>query len=277
MTRALPWSDDAGKPPVAGLVVPRSFRILRPPPALTDDYALFLDIDGTLAEFAAAPQQVRIDQKLIEALPILRMRHGGALALVTGRAITDVDRMFPELDVPVAGQHGCERRDAQGTMHLHASNSGILLQLRALFAAFAARHPGLILEDKGATIALHYRQLPNLADHVQSVARSTFDAAGGAGYHLWEGKQLVEIRPDGRDKGKAIVDFMGEPPFAGRKPVFVGDDVTDEDGFTAVEALGGWSVKVGTGRTRAQYRLPNIAAAHRWLLTGVAMALPNRE
>ncbi len=262
---------------VAEVLVPRSGRNLLPPPKLADDHALFLDIDGTLAEFAAAPQQVRIDQKLIEALPFLRMRHGGALALVTGRAISDVDRMFPELGVPVAGQHGCERRDAQGTMHLHTSNSGILLQLRALFAAFAARHPGLILEDKGATIALHYRQLPQLAGEVQAVARSTFDAAGGPGYSLWEGKQLVEIRPDGRDKGKAIGDFMGEPPFAGRQPVFLGDDVTDEDGFAAVAALGGWSVKVGAGRTCAQYRLPNIAAAHRWLLTGIAIASRTRE
>lgn len=254
-----------------GAVGRRTWRFARPPPPhLAEHYAVFLDIDGTLAEFAATPREVRIDRKLIEALPFLGMRHGGALALVTGRAITDVDRMFPELGIPVAGQHGCERRDAQGTLHLHAADPGILGQLRTMFAAFAARHPGVILEDKGATIALHYRQSPQLADHIRSVARSSFDAAGGAGYRLWEGKRLVEIRPDGRDKGKAIVDFMGEPPFAGRKPVFVGDDVTDEDGFAAVDAMGGWSVKVGAGRTSAQFRLPNIAAAHRWLLTGIS-------
>jgi trehalose 6-phosphate phosphatase len=238
---------------------------------LADDCALFLDIDGTLAEFALTPREVRIDRQLVAALPFLRVRHGGALALVTGRSIKDVDRMFPDLGIPVAGQHGCERRDASGTLHLHASNAAVLEKLRALFAAFAARHPGLLLEDKGATVALHYRQSPELADYVHSVARSSFDAVGGEGYSLWEGKQLVEIRPDSRDKGKAIADFMRETPFAGRKPVFVGDDITDEDGFVAVEAMGGWSVKVGAGRTRAQYRLPDIAAARRWLLTGLAI------
>jgi trehalose 6-phosphate phosphatase len=255
----------------------RPWRFVRPhPPPLAEDYALFLDIDGTLAEFAATPREVRIDRRLIEALPLLRVRHGGALALVTGRSITDVDRMFPELDIPVAGQHGCERRDALGTLHLHASDPDVLRKLRELFSAFADRHPGLLLEDKGATVALHYRQSPQLADQVHSAARSAFDAAGGEGYSLWEGKQLVEIRPDGRDKGKAIADFMLEPPFSGRKPVFIGDDITDEDGFAAVTALGGWSVKVGRGRTCAQYRLPDIVAARRWLLTSVSIELGNR-
>jgi trehalose 6-phosphate phosphatase len=240
------------------------------PPPLAEGCALFLDIDGTLAEFAATPREVRIDQQLIAALPFLRTRYGGALALVTGRSIRDVDRMFPDLGVPVAGQHGCERRDALGTLHLHTSNPAVLEKLLALFSAFAARHPGLLLEDKGATVALHYRQSPQLAGQVQSIARSSFDAVGPEGYRLWEGKQLVEIRPDGRDKGKAIVDFMSEPPFAGRTPVFVGDDVTDEDGFAAVAAMGGWAVKVGSGRTCALYRLPDIASARRWLLAGIA-------
>jgi trehalose 6-phosphate phosphatase len=241
-----------------------------PPPPLAREYALFLDIDGTLAEFAATPREVRIDEQLIQALPALRTRHGGAVALVTGRSIGDVDRMFPELDIPVAGQHGCERRDASGILHLHASDPTILKKLRELFAAFADRHPGLLLEDKGATVALHYRQLPDLAAEVQSVTRSAFDAAGAQGYLLGEGKQLVEIRPDSRDKGKAIVDFMGEPPFSGRMAVFVGDDVTDEDGFAAVNLMQGWTVKVGSGRTCAQYRLPDIATARHWLLAGVA-------
>lgn len=249
----------------------RSRYLARPhPPPLAREYALFLDIDGTLAEFAATPREVRIDEQLIQALPALRTRHGGAVALVTGRSIVDVDRMFPELDIPVAGQHGCERRDADGILHLHASNPTILKKLRELFAAFADRHPGLLLEDKGATVALHYRQLPELAGQVQSVARSALDAAGAEGYLLGEGKQLVEIRPDGRDKGTAIVDFMSEPPFFGRMAVFVGDDVTDEDGFAAVNLMRGWTVKVGSGRTCAQYRLPDIATARHWLLAGVA-------
>jgi trehalose 6-phosphate phosphatase len=223
-----------------------------------------------LADFAATPQEVQIDRQLVEALPLLRARHGGALALVTGRSIPDVDRMFPGLDLAVAGQHGCERRDAAGTVHLHAPDPAMLQQLRELFSAFAARHPGVLFEDKGATVALHYRQQPQLAGQVHSVARSTFDSAGVEGYRVSAGKQLVEIRPDGSDKGKAIADFMGELPFAGRKAVFIGDDVTDEDGFAAVAAMGGWAVKVGRGRTCARYRLPDIAAARRWLLSGLS-------
>jgi trehalose 6-phosphate phosphatase len=236
------------------------------PPPLHADCALFLDIDGTLAEIAAEPRLVRIDEALVGLLPGLARNLGGALALVTGRTIADVDRLLPAPRLPVAGQHGCEWRGADGAIHLHAPSTATLARLRSMFAELAARHDGLWVEDKGVTLALHYRRSPRLASHVHRWLRASFAAIGGGGdYVLQAGKMLVEARPAGRDKGTAIRDFMAEPPFAGRIPVFVGDDRTDEHGFATVERQGGWSVKVGPGRTAARFRLSGVAAVRQWL------------
>jgi trehalose 6-phosphate phosphatase len=233
---------------------------------------VFLDIDGTLLELAPAPDQVHVSPALEALLVSLRRRLGGALALVTGRAIGDVDRLFPGMRMAVAGQHGCERRDAEGTLHLHARRTATLEQLRALFTAFARRHEGLLLEDKGASLALHYRGAPGLAAHVHRTMRETVAASGTNDYRLEPGKRLLELRPDARDKGTAIRDFMAEPPFRGRCPVFVGDDLGDEHGFAVVRHMGGWAVKVGPGATRAQHRLPDVAAVVAWLASASSVA-----
>jgi trehalose 6-phosphate phosphatase len=244
---------------------PRPARFVRPPPpALARDCALFLDIDGTLAELAQTPDAVHIDEAVAQALPRLARELGGALALVTGRAITSADLLFPGIKLAMAGQHGCERRDASGTIHLHAPRRETYAKLCKLFRALAKRHPELLIEDKGAAIALHYRAAPHLASHVHQTLRRSISEA--TGYTLQAGKMLLEVRPEGRDKGAAIDDFMAESPFAGRVPVFVGDDLTDEHGFATVERLGGWTVKVGVGRTMARYRLPNVGAVSSWLM-----------
>ena len=137
-------------------------------------------------------------------------------------------------------------------------------------SGLAKRHPQLLLEDKGASLALHYRGSPELASHVHRTLRRSL--APDEGYELQPGKMLLEVRPEGRDKGTAIDDFMAEAPFAGRVPVFVGDDLTDEHGFAVVERLGGWTVKVGPGRTAARFRLPDPAAVRQWLLAPVEAA-----
>ncbi len=255
----------------ADLALPRPARYVRPPPPpLGRDCALFLDIDGTLAEFADTPEAVRIDPAMAMLLPALMRELSGALAIVTGRAITSADALFPGLTLPMAGQHGCERRDAAGAIHMHAPVKATQAKLRDLLSGLALRHPELMLEDKGATIALHYRATPQLASHVHRTLRRSVDAAEG--YQLQQGRMLLEVRPDDRDKGTAIVDFMAEHPFAGRVPVFIGDDRTDEHGFVAVERLGGWSVKVGPGRTSARFRLPDPSAVRDWLLAPIATA-----
>lgn len=250
---------------------PRPLRFVRPPPPPLDkDCALFLDIDGTLAELAHAPDAVRIDKEIASALPRLLRELDGALALVTGRSITSADLLFPGLKLPMAGQHGCERRDCAGTIHLHAPVKKTQARLRKLLRGLAKRHPQLLLEDKGVSLALHYRSTPQLASHVHQMLRQSIDEDGG--YELQPGKLLLEVRPEGRDKGAAIDDFMAEEPFAGRLPVFVGDDLTDEHGFAAVERLGGWTVKVGPGRTVARFRLPHPAAVQRWLTAPISAA-----
>ncbi|MCC7328014.1 MAG: trehalose-phosphatase [Burkholderiales bacterium] len=243
---------------------PRPARFVRPPPpALGADCALFLDIDGTLAEFARVPDAVHIDTEITDALRRLFDDLGGALALITGRAITSADRLFPNLKLPIAGQHGCERRDADGGIHLHSPVKTTQARLRNLLRGLATRHPQLLFEDKGASLALHYRETPQLAAHVHRTLRESLGA--DEGYELQPGKMLLEVRPEGRDKGTAISDFMAEPPFAGRLPVFVGDDLTDEHGFTAVERLDGWTVKVGPGPTAARFRLADPTAVKHWL------------
>jgi trehalose 6-phosphate phosphatase len=237
----------------------------RAPPPLATGCALFLDIDGTLLELAPAPDAVHVDPSLATLLSTVRRKLGGALALITGRSITSADQLFPGMQLPLAGQHGCERRDGQGTLHLHAPATETLARLRKLFTEFARTHEGLMLEDKGATLALHYRAAPHLASHVHRTLRETIAATGASEYRLQRGKQLLELRPDGRDKGTAIRDFMHERPFKGRCPVFIGDDRADEHGFTVVRAMGGWSIKVGGGATRALYRLRDVAAVLQWL------------
>lgn len=235
----------------------------RPPPLAPSD-ALFLDIDGTLVDLAPAPDCVDVDPTLASALVSTARILGGALALVTGRSIRDADGLFPGLKLPIAGQHGCERRSHDGTLRLHASDAGTLDRLRDLFSGFAARHPGVVVEHKGASLALHYRAVPGLASHVHQTIRDAVDGVDGD-WTVEGGKRLVEVRPEGRDKGRAIADFIGEPPFAGRRPVFVGDDRGDEHGFRVVEKARGIAIKVGPGHTYARYRLPDIDAVRSWL------------
>jgi trehalose 6-phosphate phosphatase len=209
---------------------------------------------------------VRVDAHLTTLLPELADRLCGAVALITGRRLSDADRLFPGLTLPVAGQHGLERRAADGSIHLHKASMRGLERLRRGLARFAARHEGLMLEDKGATLALHYRLAPGLAAHVHRTLRTMLrNTPVSAEWRLQPGKRILEIKPDGRDKGTAILEYMAEPPFAGRVPVFVGDDLTDEYGFVAATHLGGWAVKVGRGATRAPFRLRDVAAVRSWL------------
>lgn len=248
---------------------PRPRRRYGPPPLVAADSAVFLDIDGTLLELAATPDGVRVDRTVAQLLPALAEALAGALALVTGRTLADADRLFPGLMIPVAGQHGLVRRAADGKVVTHPAPPE-LAALRAELTDFAARHTGLLLEDKGTTLALHYRRAPQLASHVHRMVRAHVAGAGDVSWRLQPGKAMVDIVPSGRDKGTAIREYMAEAPFRGRLPVFVGDDRSDEHGFAAVEDMGGQAIKVGPGRTLARYRLRDVAAVCRWL--GAALA-----
>jgi trehalose 6-phosphate phosphatase len=235
-----------------------------PRPQAPDSWAFFLDIDGTLLEHSDRPDAVPADLAVVQLLAGLRAATGGALALISGRAVADIDAIFSPLRLPAAGLHGIERRDALGRMHTHALPQTPLRRESARLAAFAAQHAGLIFEDKGLSLALHFRQAPHLAQAANDIA-ATVAAELGNGFELQRGKMVIEIKPGGRDKGVAIEDFLREPPFTGRSPVFIGDDLTDEYGFSVVDRLGGHSIKVGPGDTVARWRLANAAAVREWL------------
>ena len=233
-------------------------------PADAGEIAVLLDVDGTLLEIAATPSSVHVDPMIVRVLDDVQRATGGALALITGRPISAVDELFAPLRLPVAGQHGLERRDAAGGVHGHPAPSAALSAIRARATAFAAAHPGVLVEDKGLTLAVHFRLAPDAEHRVRQLLEAALrDADGDLG--LQAGKMVLEVKPSGRNKGTAIADFMAEKPFAGRVPVFVGDDVTDEYGFEVVDGLGGYSVKVGPGPSHARWRLTRVADVRTWL------------
>jgi len=228
------------------------------------EWAFFLDIDGTLIELADAPDGVHVDSVLQQMIVDLHDAARGAVALISGRSIVDIDRLFPRTLLPVAGQHGVERRNAEGRVSHHAFPSHRLEWAQRQLTRFIEEHPGVLLEHKGLSLALHFRRAPHLADEAAHAAQSLMPRLGPR-YCLQHGKCVVELKPAGKDKGLAIREFMEEVPFHGRLPVFLGDDVTDEFGFAMVNRLHGHSIKVGPGPTVAEFRLANVAQVRTWL------------
>jgi trehalose 6-phosphate phosphatase len=233
-------------------------------PGWRDDWALFLDVDGTILAIAATPAAVRVPGRAIVALASAHEELAGALALVSGRNIADLDRLFAPLRLPTAGVHGAERRTADGLVRTH-DNAAALAPARTLLARWVAAHPGALLEDKHTALALHYRNAPELEPAARVAAAAALATVGPA-FHVQEGKRVLEVKANAVGKGKAIEAFMAEQPFAGRRPVFVGDDLTDEDGFEVVNRLGGHSIAVGVARpTHARWRVPDEARVLDWL------------
>lgn len=230
-------------------------------PQLTSAHALFLDFDGTLTELAPRPEAVRVASGLIPTLKALHAQLGGALAIVTGRPEADIDRFLSPLRLPLASEHGAQYRLTDTS--IPAITPPDLAAVLHAAQSLAAANPGLLVEHKSASVALHYRQVLHLEDLCyDTLARAM---QGVEGVELMRGKCVFEVKASGVHKGQAIVDFMGQAPFAGRIPVFVGDDVTDEAGFAAVQSLGGWGIKVGEGATMAQHRCMTPAALRGWL------------
>lgn len=235
------------------------------PPHPASNWALFLDFDGTLVELAAHPDHVRVSERLRGVLARLRRWHDGALALVSGRTIDGLDALLAPLKLPLAGVHGLERRDPRGHIHRPAGEVARLAELRRALDTFIGTREGLFYEDKHVAIAVHYRAAPQHGGDLERFLRSACRDLGEA-FSLQAGKAVFEIRPRGTDKGSAVRAFMQETPFAGRIPVFAGDDRTDEDAFAVVNALGGIAVRVGDGRpTAARYELANVEETLAWL------------
>ena len=239
---------------------------LPPPPPLTDLTtqqltALFVDFDGTLVELAPKPDAIVVGERLAAKLTVLADSLKGRLALVSGRAIADLERHLGPLSLARAGSHGSDCRMASGTV-LGAAPAGLPADVLEQVADFAAEN-GFDVEDKPHGAALHFRSDPALEPQGLAFAQTV---AAAHALDVKRGKCVIELVERGANKGSAVAAFMAEPPFAGALPVFLGDDVTDEDGFAKCVQMGGFGILVGEPRqTAAKYRLASVAAVHHWL------------
>lgn len=220
--------------------------------------AFFLDFDGTLAEIVDDPASAAVGPDTLSALARLREATDGAVAVVSGRSIAQLDRMLAPLRLPLAGVHGLERRDAAGERFDAPVDLDAQRRLTSAVETFARDRPGLLAEPKPGSVALHYRMRPELESDCLAFAEKL--AHSDPRIRLVTGKMVVEMKLAARSKGDAIADFMAEPPFRGRLPFFAGDDATDEAGFRVVNAMGGVSLKVGPGETHAGHRVADAAS-----------------
>ena len=242
------------------------FALAAPPP-LSDlgsgrPVALFLDFDGTLVDIADRPDEIVVPSHLARRIEQLARLMNGRLALISGRALGDLAAHLGPVAIYRAGSHGIERLGPDGAPFGDAPEP-FPYAARRTIAAFATRHPAIELEEKTYGVALHFRAQPDLESDAVAFARGITEHGE---LRLKRGKCVVEVVRDGADKAGAVRAFMDVAPFAGAVPVFIGDDVTDEDGFRAASELGGCGILVGEPReTRASFILADPAAVHSWL------------
>jgi trehalose 6-phosphate phosphatase len=223
------------------------------PAQLPETIALFLDFDGTLVDIAERPEAIVVEPMLPGILARLRDRLDGALAVISGRPLAFLDERLGPQRFDAAGMHGLEYRLRGETKPCRPEDHPALR--RAVPGLERALRPiGALLEDKGCSVAVHWRQVPEHADEAKRIAQAVATDLGAA-YRIQWGKAVAEILPAAAGKGRVIERFLDEPPFRGRMPVFVGDDLTDEDGFRTVNARSGFSVRVGDGPTVARARI----------------------
>lgn len=233
-----------------------------PKPLRLRDVALFLDLDGTLAPIAARPQDVRPDPRRTRLVTRLEAALGDRLAVISGRTLADIDRILENKVTAVAAVHGLVRREPDGTVHESQPHPALPLAA-ARFGEFVSRDSGLLVEGKGLSVALHYR----LAGAHEAAARQCAEEiAAQTGLTLQHGDMVEELRTPGPTKGDSVRAFLERAPFKGARPVFLGDDATDEHAFEAVQALGGVGILVGAARpTAARFRLGGVAQVLAWL------------
>jgi len=233
--------------------------------------AFFFDLDGTLAPIAPTPESAAVPASTIALLQRLQRAAAGALAVVSGRALDTIDRMLQPLRLPAGGLHGAQWRGPDGRLWEASVDPVESARLLDALTAVAARHPGVRLENKGLSFAVHYRHAPGLEDRIREEVRAAAEPFDQR-YALQYGKMVAEVKPRGADKARAIERFMAVEPFSARTPVMAGDDLTDEPAFQAVNRLGGVSIKIGGGDTSASWRLADPAALALWLNGLLALA-----
>lgn len=234
-----------------------------PPAALVDGASLFMDFDGTLVEIVDRPDAVRVDDPLRDLLAALGAAFEGRVAIVSGRSLAQLDHLLGPVarTLSLSGSHGIEHR-WQGVT-AHPIRPATLDDAAKALEAFASRYPGALVEPKSYGVALHYRQAPSIEASARIIAARLAEKLE---LDLEPGKMVVELRVPGGDKGIAVRRLMARRPMAGTRPLFIGDDLTDEGGFEAARALGGAGILVGAPRaTAAQFALPDVAAVRAWL------------
>ncbi|KQT60731.1 MULTISPECIES: trehalose-phosphatase [unclassified Aureimonas] len=232
--------------------------------------ALFLDFDGTLVGFCDDPAAVRIDPDILNVLADLQARLSGALAIVSGRRIVDLDGFLAPLAFTAAGVHGLEQRGKPGEEVRILTVPGTLDPLRRTLHTGIVARPGLELEDKGTALVLHTRRRPELGGEAMKLMKKAVGDEDG--FVVMKGKDIVEVHLAGMDKGRAVAMLSASAPFAGRRPVYIGDDATDEFALAHVRKAGGVSIKVGPGETIAEHRLDDVEAVHEWLTMAADVA-----
>ena len=229
--------------------------------AATTRLAIFTDFDGTLVEIAETPDGIDVPESLPHALERAARELDSAFAVLTGREIGDIDKYLSPLILPVAGAHGTQRRRADGTLEAaDMANTLAAEEIAHAVESLVMAHSGLLLEAKDGSVALHFRQAPELEEACRTAMQEAVN--GVTDFVLVPGKMVLEARPRGITKGTALRAFMAEEPFLGRTPIFIGDDTTDEDGFIAAQELGGVGIKLGEGETSARMRIANVASVH---------------
>jgi trehalose 6-phosphate phosphatase len=243
----------------------RGVRAIAPPVnRIAEHCALFLDFDGTLTNLERRPDQVVVDGGLLYLLDALYVATGGATAVLSGRSIEDLDAMLAPLRLPVAGIHGAQRRSAAGAIEKCTIPSTLVWQTRMSLRMRLRGHAGLFIEDKGCAFAVHYRGANSLPLSRLRAELDTLAAASRGIFEVLEGAEVLELRPRACNKGAALEKFMSEAPFAGRFPIYIGDDQTDLAGFEAVARANGMAIAVGS-RVTAPWWLADPAAVRAWL------------
>ena len=240
----------------------RTHRKMRVPLPAIDRIALLLDIDGTILDLAPAPSQVEVPAALRDTLTKLLHRTKGALALVSGRPLADIDRIFAPLKLPAIGGHGAEIRRAPDAPATHPPLS-IDTQLKEQL--IAASGEGILVEDKGYSIALHYRLAPERSGALREAVSAIVAEHPDSGVEILPGKWVIEVKPERFTKGTGIRNLMNDPPFRGRIPFFIGDDVTDEAAFAVLPQFEGIGYSVGRSFKGAAGVFDDALAVRDWL------------
>lgn len=241
----------------------------KPPAVLLRDSSLFLDFDGTLVSLVPRPDLVSVDAHLANLVARLDANLQGRVALLSGRSVENIIGLFGDIRLAIAGSHGAEMRWQDGTKSF-PERPAALDRIHATMAEFAHTTTGLLVETKPLGVALHYRGAPEMKVAAHALAGKLSEETG---LHLQTGKMMVELRLGGADKGSALRRLMERAPMAGHRPIFLGDDDTDEPAMATAAALGGAGILIGAPRpTNAQYGLPDVAATLAWLESACELA-----